>query len=249
MNEKTAIEIKGLSVSFGPGMPTPLRGVNLEIEEGQLVCILGPSGQGKSTLLRAVAGLQDASSGYIRCFGENVDGPSAKIGMVFQGDVIPPWLRVEDNVSFGPRMRGVPESQWRKRVDYYLTEVGLDDRRSAWPRELSGGMRKRVAIAAVFANDPDVLLMDEPFSALDYFTRNTLHDLLLQLWAETKKTILFVTHDVDEAIKLADRIVVIGQGVVACDLAVTFPRPRNDSLRMNPEANELRSKLLAMLSA
>lgn len=247
MDNKMAIEIKGLSVSFGPGMPTPLRGVNLEVEPGQLVCILGPSGQGKSTLLRAVAGLQEASSGYIRCFGEEVDGPSGKIGMVFQGDVIPPWLRVKDNVSFGPRMRGVPEEQWKERVDYYIDEVGLGERRDAWPRELSGGMRKRVAIAAVFANDPELLLMDEPFSALDYFTRNSLHDLLLQLWEETGKTILFVTHDVDEAIKLADRIVVIGQGVVACDLPVSFPRPRNDDLRMSAEANELRRKLLSML--
>ena len=244
-----AVEVTGLSVSFGEGLPTPLCGLNLSIEEGQFVCVLGPSGQGKSTLLRTIAGLQEPTSGSVKCFGEQVTGPSGRIGMVFQGDVIPPWLRVRDNVAFGPKMRGVPESEWGERVDYYVNAVGLGDRADAWPRELSGGMRKRVAVAAVFANDPQLLLMDEPFSALDYFTKNSLHELLLKLWAETGKTIVFVTHDVDEAIKLADRIVIISQGVVSSDVLVNFDRPRGDELRMNPEADELRSSLLSVLGA
>lgn len=249
MYKEKAVDIFKLSVSFGEGLPTPLVDVNLEIEEGQFVCVLGPSGQGKSTLLRAIAGLQEATTGYIRSFGKVVSGTSPDIGMVFQGDVIPPWLRVADNVSLGPRLRGLPESEWKERVDYYLEAVGLGDRRSAWPKELSGGMRKRVAIAAVFANDPKLLLMDEPFSALDYFTKNSLHDLLLELWEATGKTIVFVTHDVDEALKLADRIIVVSHGVVSTDLPVTFPRPRGDELRMSKEANDLRRQLLEELES
>ncbi|MFT8358836.1 ABC transporter ATP-binding protein [Bifidobacterium aquikefiri] len=247
-SQTLAVEISGLSVSFGAESSKPLTDVNLKVPKGQFVCILGPSGQGKSTLLRTIAGLQQTDSGYVRSFGETIRGPSAKIGMVFQGDVIPPWLRVRDNVAFGLRMRGIPESKWGSRVDDLITSVGLSTRVNAWPKELSGGMRKRVAIAAVFANNPRLLLMDEPFSALDYFTRSNLHELLLELWQSTGKTILFVTHDVDEAIKLADRIVVVSHGIVANDIAVEFSRPRNDSLRMNAEADELRTRLLSMLT-
>jgi NitT/TauT family transport system ATP-binding protein len=133
-------------------------------------------------------------------------------------------------------------------VEHFLAAVGLDGRERAWPRQLSGGMRKRVAIGAVFANDPDTLLMDEPFGSLDYFTRANLHKTLLQLWSETKKTIVFVTHDVDEALTLADRIVVVSQGRIGADIDLDFPRPRGDELRMDPAANLLRSRLVAELS-
>ena len=169
--------------------------------------------------------------------------------MVFQQDAIPLWLRVSDNISFGPRMRGVAKSEWEPRVRHFIEAVGLAGRERAWPKELSGGMRKRVAIGAVFANDPDILLMDEPFGSLDYFTKATLHDTLLDLWAETGKTIVFVTHDVDEALKLADRIIVVTDGRVGADIPLDFARPRGDDLRMDVTADAIRRDLLEVLQA
>lgn len=245
-----AFDIRDLGVSFGQGDQaiTPLKGLDLTVPRSQFLCILGPSGQGKSTLLRCMAGLQVATEGEVLADGRLVNGPDANLGMVFQQDAIPAWLRVEDNISFGPRMRGEASAEWQPRVRHFMQAVGLAHRGRAWPKELSGGMRKRAAIAAVFANNPDILLMDEPFGSLDYFTRGNLHDTLLALWAETAKTIVFVTHDVDEAIKLADRIVVIANGRVGADLEVDFPRPRGDELRMDSRADAMRRELLARLS-
>lgn len=246
-----AFDISGLTVSFGTeGQKiTPLKGLDLTVPRGQFLCILGPSGQGKSTLLRCMAGLQSATAGSVLASGVPVTGPNPNLGMVFQQDAIPMWLRVQDNVSFGPRMRRVLMSEWVPRVRHFIKAVGLEGRERAWPKELSGGMRKRVAIAAVFASDPDILLMDEPFGSLDYFTRANLHDTLLDLWAETGKTIVFVTHDVDEALKLADRVIVVTDGKVGYDIALPFERPRGDELRMNPEADAIRTQLLDVLQA
>ena len=245
----TAIEITGLTVEYSVDtrVVRPLDGLDLSIREGEFVCFLGPSGQGKSTLLRCIAGLQPATAGTVSTADGPVTGPGAERGMVFQQDAIPLWMRVEDNVAFGPRSRRVPREQYQERVDHFLTEVGLGDWRRAWPRQLSGGMRKRVSIAAVFANDPDVLLMDEPFGALDYFTRERLQLLLLRLWEETSKTVCFVTHDVDEALALATRVVVLGGGGVALDIAVELPQPRGAGLRTDPAAIELRELLLRQL--
>ncbi|WP_127819090.1 ABC transporter ATP-binding protein [Microbacterium sp. CPCC 204701] len=244
-----AFDISGLTVSFGAGSQsiTPLKGLDLTVPRGQFLCILGPSGQGKSTLLRCMAGLQEVTEGTLLAEGAPVTGPDPNLGMVFQQDAIPMWLRVQDNVSFGPRMRRVPQPTWLPRVRHFIEAVGLSGRERAWPKELSGGMRKRVAIAAVFANDPDILLMDEPFGSLDYFTRANLHDTLLDLWNETGKTIVFVTHDVDEALKLADRIIVVTDGRVGYDIDLPFTRPRGDDLRMNPDADAIRARLLEVL--
>ncbi|MGE2731370.1 ABC transporter ATP-binding protein [Mycolicibacterium vaccae] len=225
----------------------PLDGIDLEVPRGQFLCILGPSGQGKSTLLRCLAGLLTPTGGAILANGQPVTGPGADRGMVFQNDAIPMWLRVEDNVAFGPKARGLKKSQYQEQVDHFIDEVGLSAQRRAWPRQLSGGMRKRVAIAAVFANDPAVLLMDEPFGALDFITRSKLHRLVTRLWEETQKTICFVTHDIDEALVLADRIIVLNQGRIALDETVDFARPRGDELRACTEANELRHRLLGIL--
>ena len=246
-----AFEIRDLTVAFGKGSAaiTPLRSLDLTVPRGQFLCILGPSGQGKSTLLRCMAGLQSPTSGSVLAEGTEVTGPDANLGMVFQQDAIPLWLRVSDNISFGPRMRGVAKSEWEPRVRHFIEAVGLAGRERAWPKELSGGMRKRVAIGAVFANDPDILLMDEPFGSLDYFTKATLHDTLLDLWVETGKTIVFVTHDVDEALKLADRIIVVTDGRVGADIPLDFARPRGDDLRMDVTADAIRRDLLEVLQA
>ncbi|WP_236794226.1 ABC transporter ATP-binding protein [Amycolatopsis sp. GM8] len=247
--DDVAVDVRGLTITFTAAGKTitPIDGLDLQVRRGELVCILGPSGQGKSTLLRAVAGLTRPDAGSITTPEGAVTEPGAERGMVFQQDAIPMWLRVQDNVAFGPKLRGVPRAEYQPTVDHLIEEVGLDEWRRAWPRQLSGGMRKRVAIAAVFANEPSILLMDEPFGALDFFTREKLQGLLLQLWAETAKTVLFVTHDVDEALLLADRIVILGKGRVAQDITVPFARPRGDDLRSDPAAIELRQELIGRL--
>lgn len=251
MGEVPAFRLRGLELEYREGQHSarPIDGIDLDIPRGQFVCILGPSGQGKSTLLRCLAGLLRPTGGQLQAEGKPVTGPGADRGMVFQNDAIPMWLRVEDNVAFGPRSTGGKKSQYSARVDHFIDEVGLTAHRRAWPRQLSGGMRKRVAIAAVFANDPDVLLMDEPFGALDFITRSKLHRLVTRLWQETGKTICFVTHDIDEALVLADRIIVLNQGGIALDESVDFPRPRGEELRSSPQANTLRDQLLSILAA
>jgi NitT/TauT family transport system ATP-binding protein len=189
--------------------------VSLIVPEGEFVCLIGPSGCGKSTLLQMVAGLDTPSSGAIVVSGKEIAGPGRERGMVFQRDSVFPWLRVVDNVEYGLKCRGVAAGARREIARDYLRRVGLSHVEQAWPRELSGGMLKRVAIAAVFANGGEVLLLDEPFGALDYVTRRQLQDVLLDLWEEPGRvvpTVLFVTHDVDEALTLADRIVAMRAG-------------------------------------
>ena len=216
-----------------------LRGVSLDIPPGQFVCIVGRSGHGKSTLLRALGGLSPLTSGEIRSAGEVVRGPSAERGMVFQDDTVFPWLRVRANVEFGLKAKGMGADERARLGARWLERVGLDEFADSWPRELSGGMRKRVALATVFATGADILLMDEPFGSLDYVTRLSLHGLLLDLWRRTGHTIVFVTHDIEEALILADRILVMKDGGVADDLPVGLERPRDEEVRARPEAVEL----------
>ena len=244
-----ALEIRDLSLYFqhDEGPVAALDHLSLEVPMGQFLVAIGPSGQGKSTLLRAIAGLLEPSGGSVVAAGQPVHGPSRDRGMVFQQDSVFPWMRVSANIAYGLRTQGVDRAEREAIVNRYIEAVGLSHFAKAWPKELSGGMRKRVAVAAAFASDPTLLLMDEPFGSLDFVTRAKLHDILLELWQATGKTIVFVTHDVDEALKLADRIVVVSAGRVVDDLDVGFSRPRSDSLRAEPEAIRLRERLLARL--
>ena len=232
---------------------TALADLNVSIAPGEFTCVIGPSGHGKSTLLHLAAGLLEPSRGEILVGGKPVRGPGPDRGMVFQRDSVFPWKRVLANVEYGLKCRGVPERERRETARRFLAEVGLEGVEKSWPRELSGGMLKRVAVATVFANDSEVLLLDEPFGPLDYVTRRQLQALLLKLWAQSqtasgsRRTVLFVTHDVDEAITLADRILVIKQGRLIEDLRVSLPRPRTDDDLALPEALAAKHILLRHL--
>ncbi|AKU23880.1 ABC transporter ATP-binding protein [Massilia sp. MB5] len=206
-----------------------LKNIALEIPQGQFVCLLGPSGCGKSTLLNAVAGFSLPSSGRITVDGREVRAPGPERGMVFQEYALFPWMTVAENVAFGLEIKGLDKARIKATVDQLLQMLSLGDFRHRYPKDLSGGMRQRVAIARVLALDSPIMLMDEPFGALDALTRRNLQDELLRIWAELKKTIIFVTHSIEEAIYLADRIVVMTYrpGTVKRDLLVELPRLRD----------------------
>jgi NitT/TauT family transport system ATP-binding protein len=225
--------------------------VSVVIKEGEFVCLVGPSGCGKTTVLQMVAGLLEPTEGGIAVAGKEISRPGRERGMVFQKDSVFPWMRVIDNVEYGLKCRGMPAAQRRDIARAYLERVGLAHVEKAWPRELSGGMLKRVAIATVFANGGRVLLLDEPFGALDYVTRHQLQSVLLDLWEEggsaARRTVLFVTHDVDEALALADRILVFHSGRQVDDLQVTAARPRTTDSLLLPEMVAIKHKLLAHL--
>ena len=219
-----------------------LRDIDLEIARGEFVCLLGPSGCGKSTLLTAVAGFSPPSSGTIRVDGRVVTTPGPDRGMVFQEYALFPWMTVAQNVAFGLQMQKRPKQEIATRIGQLLDMLKLKEFRDRFPKDLSGGMRQRVAIARVLAIDSPILLMDEPFGALDALTRRNLQDELLRLWTEFGKTILFVTHSIEESIYLADRIVVMTYrpGTIKRDQRVALPRPRDPA---SQEFNELKREL------
>jgi NitT/TauT family transport system ATP-binding protein len=207
--------------------------VNLDIPAASFVALIGPSGCGKSTLLRVFAGLIAPTSGRAELVGEAIAGPDERKGMVFQEDAVFPWLTVARNVEFGLRARGVPRGKRRDVAREWINLVGLAGFEDAYPRELSGGMRKRVDLARVYASDPEVLLMDEPFGALDALTKLRLQGELLGLWERTRKTVVFVTHDLEEAVYLSDTVVVMGArpGRIASIHQIDIPRPRTFETR------------------
>src|SRR5271156_3958453 len=215
-------------------------GINL----GEIVAIIGGSGCGKSTLLRAVAGLDRATSGAVTLDDIAISAPHEKIGIIFQEPRLLPWLSVADNIGFG--LSGLPAHERREKVARALARVGLADKADAWPRELSGGQAQRVAIARALVPQPEVLLLDEPFSALDAFTRRDLQDHLLDLWADTRPTLVLVTHDVDEAVVLADRVMVMRPrpGRIFTTIEANLARPRN---RQSAEFNRIKDEVLAAL--
>jgi NitT/TauT family transport system ATP-binding protein len=221
--------------------------VNLTIRQEEFVCVLGPSGCGKTTLLRMVAGLDQATAGEIMLDGEKITGPNPKVGIVFQEYSLFPWRNVVDNVSFGLEMQGMQREERYARAEEYLELVGLSQFSKSYPSELSGGMRQRVAVARALALDPMVLLMDEPFGALDAQTRNLLQNELLEIWGKTRKTIIFVTHSVDEAVFLADRLIVLTPrpGTVCESIPIELPRPRD---RTGPIFAQVRRKVLDLIA-
>jgi NitT/TauT family transport system ATP-binding protein len=238
------IDIVNVNKVFNAGerQVVALKEINLHVPAGQFVCLLGPSGCGKSTLLNAIAGFALPSSGSITANGSVVAGPDPERGMVFQEYALFPWMTVEKNIAFGLEIKGMDKAGIERRVDDLLAMLSLSDFRQRYPKDLSGGMRQRVAIARVLALDSPIMLMDEPFGALDALTRRNLQDELLRIWAELKKTIIFVTHSIEEAIYLADRIVVMTYrpGTVKRDIMVELPRLRDPAA---PEFNALKREL------
>ena len=221
------VSVDGLAVAYGAN--TVLSDMSLQISDGEFVCLLGPSGCGKTTLLNAIGGFVPASQGHITIDGVPVTGPGADRGMVFQEYALFPWFTVEQNVQYGPRLRGVPSGELRELSDRYLALVQLDKFKKQYPNQLSGGQRQRVAIARALANDPKILLMDEPFGALDAMTRESLQEELLRIWEAERRTCVFVTHAIGEAVFLADSVVIMkaNPGRIACVLENTVARPRN----------------------
>ena len=242
------LEVEHLSKEFelNGARIQALRDVNLLINKGEFVCLIGASGCGKSTLLRIVAGFETATSGTAKVRGKSIAEPGPDRGMVFQDYALFPWLSVRDNIAFGPVERGVERAEMREKVEKFIDVVGLRKFADAFPHQLSGGMKQRVAIARVLANDADIVLMDEPFGALDALTRERLQEELLDIWQRTGLTVIFVTHSIEEAIFLADRVVVMtpGPGKIESDNRIDLPRPRDVS---SPEFNDLRRMLGAKL--
>lgn len=219
-----------------------LRGATLDVKRGEFVCLLGASGCGKSTLLRIVAGFETASAGEVLMWNRPIAGPDPSRGMVFQDYGLFPWLTVRDNIGFGPASRRRPSREIKETADHFIELVGLGRFADAYPHQLSGGMKQRVAIARVLANDAEMVLMDEPFGALDAMTRERLQDELLDLWDRTKLTVLFVTHSIEEAVVLSNRVIVMsaGPGRIDSDVTIDLPRPRDVS---SAAFNELRRTL------
>jgi len=246
------IDAQQISIHLGEGKNAfeAVQSVDFAIEPGEFVCILGPSGCGKSTLLGALAGHITPSHGSLTLDGKPVKGPSPERGMVFQHHTLFPWRSALDNVAFGLKMRGISKQERRAQALEMLKLVGLEDSAKRWPSQLSGGMQQRVEIARVLINKPRLLLMDEPFGALDAQTRLKMQELLLSIWSRIRTSVVFVTHDIDEALFLADRILVMSPrpGQIIEDLYVDFARPRRTELVTTPEFMRLKRHCLELLN-
>ena len=228
------------------GAPTrAIEPTSLRVSDAEFICILGPSGCGKSTLLRIVAGLDRPTAGRVLLDGEPVVGPGADRGMVFQSYTLFPWLTVEDNIGFGLREKGLGPAERGRIAAHYVERVGLRGFERHYPKMLSGGMQQRTALARALANDPKVLLLDEPFGALDNQTRALMQELLLGIWEADKKTVLFVTHDIDEAIFMANRVAVMTArpGRIKSDIPVDLPHPRHYTMKTTPEFSAYKARL------
>ena len=228
------------------GAPTEaLQPTTLAVADNDFITILGPSGCGKSTLLRIVAGLDRPTLGHVLLDGTPVTGPGADRGMVFQSYTLFPWLTVRENICFGLREKGVPQARQDEIAAHYIDRVGLAGFERHYPKMLSGGMQQRTAIARALANDPKILLLDEPFGALDNQTRSLMQELLLGIWESEKKTVLFVTHDIEESIFMAGRVVVMSArpGRIKAEVAVDLPHPRHYTVKTTPAFSALKARL------
>ena len=249
------LSIKGVSRSFAANQasePTvALQATDLQVAENDFITILGPSGCGKSTLLRIVAGLDQQSSGEVLLEGKRISGPGADRGMVFQSYTLFPWLNVRDNVCFGLNERGMARAQQIEIAQGFIKKVGLNGFENHFPKQLSGGMQQRTAIARALANVPSMLLMDEPFGALDHQTREQMQELLLGIWEAERKTVLFVTHDIDEAVFMGSRVVVMSArpGRIKLDRAVPMPHPRSYAIKTTAAFMELKAELTEQVRA
>lgn len=240
------IELRDVAKEFQRGRADGHRvfsDINVEIATGEFVCVIGPSGCGKTTMLSLIGGFGEATEGEIRVGGKLVTGPGADRGVVFQQDAIFMWRTVRRNVQYGLECLNVPKAERGSRVDHYLDLVGLREFADFLPKELSGGMKKRVAIATVLANRPEVMLMDEPFGSLDYPSKVGLQEQVQRIVGEEGTTTVFVTHDIEEAIFLADRIIVLARGGLAEDIRVELPRPRTAEMRTSQDFQDLKSQL------
>ncbi len=248
--ERPHVVIRGVNKRFqvGDGEVEALARIDATIERGAFVCLIGASGCGKSTLLRVVAGFEEPTTGEVLVEGKPVTAPGSDRGMVFQDYALFPWMTVRQNIGFGPRQRQLPRKEVEDIADEFVKLVGLERAANRYPSQLSGGMKQRVAIARVLANNANILLMDEPFGALDALTREQLQRELLQIWTRTRVTIVFVTHSVEEAALLADRVLVMGAGPgrIESDIRIDLPRPRDVS---SPEFNAVRRELAQRLTS
>ncbi|RYD38640.1 MAG: ABC transporter ATP-binding protein [Verrucomicrobiaceae bacterium] len=245
------LEVRGLTKSFPTGdrTHTVFEGLDLDIHRREFITVIGPSGCGKSTFLRIAAGLDEATGGVIRLNGKEVTGPGPDRGMVFQGYTLFPWLTVKANVMFGLKLKGQSTMTAEENARTWIHMVGLGNFENAYPHQLSGGMKQRVAIARALANEPRILIMDEPFGALDAQTRTRMQGYLLQIWRKVDITILFITHDLDEAIHLSDRIVVLGTnpGGLREVIENPVPRPRSAVQFLSPEFLAVKARLEALI--
>jgi NitT/TauT family transport system ATP-binding protein len=241
--KKTMISIEGVSKKFGEFLAVDH--VDMNIAQGEFVVLLGASGCGKSTLLNLIAGFDSPTTGRVMVNGRQVNGVDPHCGMVFQQYALFPWLSVLDNVAFGLKMKGIPLAERRQTAQHYIDMVDLKGFENNFPKTLSGGMRQRVSIARVLANDPDVILLDEPFAALDAMTRQVLQEELLQIYAKSGKTIVFITHSIDEALLLSTRMLIMSSrpGRVSCDIHNDLPLPRSADVQLSPRYNELKSQI------
>ncbi|MDV3351106.1 ABC transporter ATP-binding protein [Leptolyngbyaceae cyanobacterium CCMR0082] len=248
---KGSVNVEGISMIFNrKGHSTQvLDSVNLHIKPGELVCLLGPSGCGKSTLLNIIAGFIKPTAGYVMVDQKQVRKPGADRGFVFQQYSLLPWKTTYQNVEFGLKIKGIPKAEREDMVGEYLNLVGLGKYRNAYPRQLSGGMQQRASIVRALVNSPSVLLMDEPFAALDAQTRHMMQELLLNIWETLKTTVIFVTHDIEEAVFLGDRIFVMGvqPGRIKAELDIPLVRPRHVDDILTPEFSQLNRQVFELI--